>query len=103
MLKWQEKIICFSFYIIVVNIAISNSYYQPHEISKDIEEVPQYKEYNRDRNPLRLRPRMWSCEKGKCVRKIINIGDKRLNSTEIESDKRYIHFTDYKNTKSFRV
>ena len=84
----QELVVYLSFYIVVINIAISNSYYQPHDIPQNVDEMPKFKEYNRDRNPLRFRPRMWSCEKGKCSRKIISIGDKQLNSSDIDSDKK---------------
>ena len=84
----QGKFVYLFFYIFIINIAISNSYYQPHGISQNVDEIPKYKEYNRDRNPLKFRPRMWSCEKGKCVKKIINIGDKQLNSSDFDSDKK---------------
>ena len=85
----KEKIVLVFCYVISINVAISNSYYQPNVMPQNVGEETHYKEYNRDHNPLRFRPRMWSCEKGKCVRKLLNFGDKRLNSTEYESDKRY--------------
>ena len=73
--------------IMLVHISMSSSYYQ-RDVKPQEDDIPHFKEHTRDRNPLRLRPRMWSCEKGKCIRRLMDHDDKRKISSEYESENR---------------
>ena len=77
--------------IMVVHISISSSYYQ-RDVKPQEDEIPHFKEHHRDRNPLRLRPRMWTCENGKCIRRLMDHEDKRKPVTKYESDNRLALF-----------
>jgi len=73
--------------IMVVHISMSSSYYQ-RDMKPQEDDIPNFKEHTRDRNPLRLRPRMWSCEKEKCIRRLMDHDDKRKKFSEYERDNR---------------
>ena len=87
--KTMKTFNCIFILIMVVHISMSSSYHQ-RDLKPQEDDIPhfQYKEHTRDRNPLRLRPRMWSCEKGKCVRRLMDPEDKSKVLSEYKSDSR---------------
>ena len=76
--------------ILIAHIGVSNTYFHGDMIHD--EEVPHYTEFSRDRNPLHISPRVWSCQKGKCVKRIIerNNNNNRQNSSEYNMDNRLV-------------
>ena len=56
--------------IFIFGTSTSNTHFQGDIIAEE-DQTTQPKEFSRERNPLRFRPRMWSCEKGKCVKRLL--------------------------------
>ena len=74
--------------IIITYIGTSSSYFHRDLIPE--EEGPQYPEFTRDKNPLQIRPRIWSCQKGKCVRRLIEHDNSKQNSSNDDIDSRLV-------------
>ena len=87
----MENLIRILILFIAIQIEISNGYLQKDVIFGE-EQNPNHKELNRERNPLRFRPRVWSCQKGKCIKRIIETksNDSKKSETERNKDTRYV-------------
>ena len=64
------------------------SCYFHRQIIPEEETTPEPPHFSRERNPLRMRLRNWSCQNGRCVKTIIERDSKKPNSTEYELDDR---------------
>ena len=73
--------------IFIFGISTSNTHLQ-RDIVVQEDQTTQPKEFSRERNPLRFRPRMWSCEKGKCVKRLLQGNTDRKDKTKGTKDKR---------------
>ena len=65
-----------------------SSCYFHRQIIPEEETTPEPPHFSRERNPLRMRLRNWSCQNGRCVKTIIERDSKKPNSTEYELDDR---------------
>ena len=73
--------------IFIFGISTSNTHLQ-RDIEVEEDQITQPKEFSRERNPLRFRPRMWSCEKGKCVKRLLQGNKDVKDKTKEARDKR---------------
>ena len=74
--------------LITLTYIRSSSCYFHRQIIPEEQTTQEPPHFNRERNPLQMRLRNWSCQNGRCVKKIIERDSKKANSAEYELDDR---------------
>ena len=74
--------------IFIFGISTSNTHLQRDIVVEEDDQTTHPKEFSREHNPLRFRPRMWSCEKGKCAKRFLHGNTDGKDKTKGTRDKR---------------